>query len=265
MSLACGLALGFAAVINAAPPLPTVEMQRFNFTMPPNNTSDDDISALGYDPSTEWQGWATVEVWTGGSHRQPVNVGNVVGHELHNVVTDTMGRVCGSPYGKYCGSIQWQAFKTPYLQTPPAGIAGAVTWFRTTEAKWANDKIREIMLNIVGRVLYAYTSTPLGTNCYEVPGQGRYCNVPQFVRVHLPNTSPYAAKRANNWFLELSGSPYKFSKHGNLKPCATRPYVDAELDHYRLDLEREFTEWAGRFKRETRVIINGYKSCTDEP
>lgn len=126
---------------------------------------------------------ATVEVWTGGSKRQPVNVGNVIGHVLHVAIYDTLNRVCGSPYGKYCENTGWQSFDTHYLERPPAGIKSGVTWFRTTSAQWANDDVRRIMINIVARTLAAYTLQPLGTNCYEVPGQGRYCNVPQFVRV----------------------------------------------------------------------------------
>ena len=64
--------------------------------------------------------------------------------------------------------------------------------------------------------------------------------------------------------VEFYGSPAQFSKHGNLKPCGTRAAVDAELDKYR-SLEGEFPQWKGHFSRDTRVVIDGYKVCSDEP
>ncbi|KAJ8110314.1 hypothetical protein OPT61_g6819 [Boeremia exigua] len=261
--IVCGMALCFAAPAYAAPPPLVEDMQPFNTSLHLNDNGT--VSALGYDPSTQWQEWAAIEVWTGGSLRKPVNVGTVVGHELHTLVSETLNRICDSPFGKYCDNTSWQSLHTKYLKTPPAGVEETTTYFRTTSAQWANDRIRGIMINIVGRVLYAYTSQPLGTNCYEVPGQGRFCNVPRFVRVHLPDSSPANPGHANNWFLELWGDPSQFSQHGNLKPCGTRAAVDAQLDRYRGDIEEQFPSWRGHFRRDTRVIIDGYKVCSDEP
>ena len=149
-------------------------------------TSSHTVSALGYDPSNDWQKWATVEVWTGGSRRQPVNVGNVIGHELHQLIARMLDGACPFKtiqYRGYCDNWNWQNFGTKYLKTPPAGIDTAAVFFRVNGGQYATEEIRVTLLNIVGRVLFAYTTQPLGTNCYEIPGQGKFCNIPQFVRV----------------------------------------------------------------------------------
>ncbi|KAJ4367889.1 hypothetical protein N0V86_009729 [Didymella sp. IMI 355093] len=264
-SLFSGMTLGFAALVTAAPPTtPPQNLLPFNFTLSLNGTLNDTVSAFGYDPSKDYHGQATIEVWTGGSHRQPVNAGNVGGMDLYKVVATALDRTCYSKYGKYCDNHNWQIFDTPYLQTPPAGIVQSVTYFRTVAAEWSNDKTREMLLNIVGRILNAYTTTPLGINCYEVPGQGRFCNIPQLIRVHLP-PSPNDPKQPNYWDVEFYGQPSRFSKHGNLKPCATRSYIDKELAMFKNLCEQQFPDWKGRFTYDTRVIINGWKICSDEP
>lgn len=93
-----------------------------------DGTFNDTESAFGYDPSKDYHGKATIEVWTGGSTRQPVNAGNVGGMDLYNVVGRALFRTCNSPYGKYCDNHSWQTFDTPYLQTPPAGVVQSVTY-----------------------------------------------------------------------------------------------------------------------------------------
>ena len=50
-----------------------------------------------------------------------------------------------------------------------------------------------------------------------------------------------------------------------LRPCKTRKEVDRVMDKYQGDLVKLFPQWKGPFKREAKVIINGYKDCTDEP
>jgi hypothetical protein len=84
----------------------------------------------------------------------------------------------------------------------------------------------------------------------------------------LPNTSPAYPDWKNYLHVEFYGGcgvGCQFSKHGNLKPCGTRAAVDKQLDIYRGALEGQFVEWKGHFKRDTRVIIDGYKVCADEP
>ncbi|KAJ4338171.1 hypothetical protein N0V87_004148 [Didymella glomerata] len=222
-----------------------------------DSTLNDTVSDFGYDPSKNYHGQATIEVWTGGSSRQPVNAAKVV--------AGTLDRTCGSQWGKYCEDHGWKTFDTPYLKTPPAGIVQDATYFRIIAAEWANDNVRRMLINIVGSILYAYTMTPLQTNCYEVPGQGRFYNIPQLIRVHLPSSSPDAPGQENYWDVEFYGSPQQFSKHGNLKPCATRPYIDHLLDMYKEQAEQYFPDWQGKFSRDTRVIIDGWKICSSEP
>lgn len=48
-------------------------------------------------------------------------------------------------------------------------------------------------------------------------------------------------------------------------PCHTRDAIDKELDGYKDLCEQQFPDWKGRFSRDTRVIIDGWKVCTDEP
>ena len=80
----------------------------------------------------------------------------------------------------------------------------------------------------------------------------------------MPQGSPAFPDWQNYLHVEFYGSPTKLSQHGNLKPCGTSAAVDVELDNY-MSLEGEFPAWKGHFKRETRVIIDGYKVCSDEP
>ncbi|KAH6638829.1 hypothetical protein C7974DRAFT_409833 [Boeremia exigua] len=59
-----------AAVANANP---LSDYHAFNVAIPETTDGVDTIEARGYDPSTEWQKHAMVEVWTGGAKRQPMN------------------------------------------------------------------------------------------------------------------------------------------------------------------------------------------------
>jgi len=48
---------------------------------------------------------------------------------------------------------------------------------------------------------------------------------------------------------------------GSLRPCKTRPLVDQVMDLVQDRLVQYFPEWQGRFRRESRVIINGDAVC----
>jgi hypothetical protein len=153
-SLFSGMTLGFAALVTAGPPAtPPQDLLPFNLTLPlskptrkistmaksllislADGTLNDTVSAFGYDPSKDYHGQATIEVWTGGSHRQPVNAGNVGGTDLYKKVATALDRTCYSKYGKYCDNHNWQTFDTPYLQTPPAGIVQSVTYCKCESA-----------------------------------------------------------------------------------------------------------------------------------
>lgn len=56
---------------------------------------------------------------------------------------------------------------------------------------------------------------------------------------------------------------FPFTK-GELRPCKTRHLVDDVMDKYSADLVKLFPKRSW-FYRLARVIIDGYKECTDEP
>lgn len=68
----------------------------------------------------------------------------------------------------------------------------------------------------------------------------------------------------NYWHIETRGIEEKFTKVGKLRPCHSRHEVDNVMDKYAGDLVREYPKYKGKFSREARVIINGYKVCTNE-
>jgi hypothetical protein len=64
------------------------------------------------------------------------------------------------------------------------------------------------------------------------------------------------------WHVKDSKPP--FTK-GILHPCKTRQYVDEVMDSKQKQLEDLFPQWKGKFHREAKVIIDGWKSCADDP
>ncbi|KAJ4404992.1 hypothetical protein N0V91_005535 [Didymella pomorum] len=97
---------------------------------------------------------------------------------------------------------------------------------RTVAAEWTNKDTRRMLISII-------------------------------IRVHLTTDDK---GQENYWDIEIWGSPTQFSAHGNLKPCATRRYIDSLLDMYKEQAEQaeqHFPDWKGIFSRDTRVIIDG--------
>ncbi|UPX10498.1 uncharacterized protein EKO05_0001156 [Ascochyta rabiei] len=124
----CVSALCFAALVSANLPPTDDVIQSFNVSIPlsesvlsdflTDGTSNDTITALGYDPSYDYQGWASVEVWTGGSSRKPVNVGELTGSALYHTVYNILGKACppmNNPRGNYSSNKNWSGFCTKYL------------------------------------------------------------------------------------------------------------------------------------------------------
>lgn len=58
---------------------------------------------------------------------------------------------------------------------------------------------------------------------------------------------------------------FPFTVTEAFRPCRTRRWVDKAIDKYEKDLIKALPEWKGPFKRLTKVIIDGDKTCTDEP
>ncbi|KAH6638827.1 hypothetical protein C7974DRAFT_421492 [Boeremia exigua] len=281
----CGLALCFATFASAAPAPPTDNVEPIVGALTDHTSnitsSSNDVSTLGYDPSYDYHGWATVEIWTGGSQRRPVNYGDTRGANLSDAIFNQLNKVCppslrnsgagicpGSPYHPH----GWRYFATnalikgdPWWQVEPR-----TAWVRVENGQFANEGIRTVMLQLAADTLRAYTLESNGYNCYGVPGRytGVYCNVPQLVRINLP------VGRVGDWVIqnylhiETWGTDYDHQfgfTVGELKPCKTRKLVDQVMDKYQGDLVGLFPEWKNSFKREAKVIINGFDSCTNEP
>ncbi|KAJ4339862.1 hypothetical protein N0V95_007657 [Ascochyta clinopodiicola] len=304
--LLLNLALCLAALVGAAPPaingpqsgvddhqpavkgiesgLDTVDLatggEIFNITVALNGTSPETVKALGYDPSRDYHGWATVEVWTGGSSSAPVNFGDTRGSALSDKVFKLLDAACpadtSSSGRKCCKDSDWKIFGTNAL------IKGDPSWkvvlrkarVKTQAACWESKGIRIVMARIVADTLRAYTRVSRHRNCYEVPGVagGYYCNVPQFVRVNLPSTNdasgpPSNPTTSNFWHVETWGidALHQFSEFGELRPCQTRHIVDLVMDKYANDLVGLFPQEKGWFHRETRVMLDGYRVCSNEP
>lgn len=58
---------------------------------------------------------------------------------------------------------------------------------------------------------------------------------------------------------------FPFTIEDAFHPCKTRKWVDKAVDKYEEFLLTALPEWQGPFKRDVKVIIDGDKSCTDEP
>lgn len=152
-----------------------------------DDTFPDVVSALGYDHSKEWQNWATVEVWIGGSKQQPVNFGDTRGRNLSDAVFGMLSGTCPPTEKNQCTDDTWKEFWTNGVTKawPNWKVEQWAARVRTESASWATGGIRTVMAQIAADTLRAYVSVANTLNCYEVTGPfaGIYCNVPQFVRV----------------------------------------------------------------------------------
>jgi hypothetical protein len=166
-----------------------------------SDTSNDTVTALGYDPSTEWQGGSTVEIWTGGRGRKPVNFGDARGANLSDRIFDILNEKCGpsglSTGAGCCGNDEkhplWGSYFTNAL------IEGDPKWtvdlrevkVRPVKACWASEGIRIVLMQLAADTMRAYARRDLGYNCYDVPAvknpnwDGIYCNMPELVRVSV--------------------------------------------------------------------------------
>lgn len=90
------------------------------------------------------------------------------------------------------------------------------------------------------------------------------------LQVNLPWDDRTHDRQINAMHVETWGTNYgdqfgDVSPKGKLRPCKSRTLVDKVMDSMKDDLVKEFPDWKDRFSRETRVIIDGYTVCTDEP
>lgn len=183
-----------------------------------DGTLDDTVSAFGYDPSKDYHEQSTIEVWTQAmylllfgrlliAHRfgpedravdpstlvmlavtisprsSPEHCCALAAPSGATTAKTMVGRPLTHPISRYRQQASYRAAHT--VSTSPQDLVYTIliSLVRTVAAEWANDEIRRMLINLVGSILYAYTTTPTSTNCYEVPGQGRFCNIPQLIRV----------------------------------------------------------------------------------
>lgn len=158
------------------------------------------ITARGYDPSLKWQEGSTVQIWTGGHSRQPVNFGDTRGANLSDKVFAILNDKCPpsklSTGAGCCGGNEdhrlWGSFHTNALveDDPAWRVDLREAWVRPVEACWASEGIRVVLMQLAADTLRAYTRYSLKYNCYDVPGEwdGIYCNVPELVRVSIPSS-----------------------------------------------------------------------------
>ncbi|KAJ4986534.1 hypothetical protein SVAN01_07970 [Stagonosporopsis vannaccii] len=253
-----------------------------NIAIPPDSLSGSTLVSRGDDPSKWWQRWGAVEIWTGGSSRKPVNYGDTRGANLSDIVFALLDASCPpstNPSGAGCcpgSSKDWQTFYTNALinDDPLWEVDLRQARVRIEGGCFHSEGIRIVLMQLAADALRAFTVKDKGYNCYDTLGRwaGTYCNVPQLVRVNLPNSllkdeevrrpAPYNYMHIETWSTDPNNQ-FGFTK-GELRPCKTRRLVDEVMDKYAADILKLFPDW-GWFHREAKVIINGYKDCTNEP
>ncbi|KAF3037704.1 hypothetical protein E8E11_001002 [Didymella keratinophila] len=290
--------LAAIAVAAPSPPIENLQAPRAsNHTGPDDYSFNDVVTTLGWDPSLSWQRGSTVEVWTGGHGRQPVNFGDARGANLSDPVFKILNEKCPQTNrystGAGCCSADnddrlWGTFWTNVLieGDPKWTVSRRKVWVRPVSACWATEGIRIVLMQLAADTLRAYARRDNGYNCYDVPEvknknwDGIYCNMPELVRVNLqtsqvgdypPNEHVVFAPelRGNFMHIQVWGwdefDQFPFTITDAFHPCKTRKWVDANIDKYEKDLVKLLPEWQGPFKRDSRIIIDGDKSCTNEP
>ncbi|KAJ4986535.1 hypothetical protein SVAN01_07971 [Stagonosporopsis vannaccii] len=275
-----GLALCLSSFVDAVPALvveaitaaigdtdPRSAYHALNVTFADNTNI---IEARGYDHSTEWQGYALVEVWTGGDQRRPVNWGNVRGSKLSDQVFRLLDTSCpweSTDANGACSNNNWQWVSTKTLvedepSTAPFRTEMQDAYFKTENAIFATPGIRTLMAKIIAETLAAYTKNEKEYNCYNYAGEV-FCNVPRKVRP----LKGICRNMPNRWhILTSSADPIDdFSPFGELRPCKMRPEVDKVMEEYRDDIMKEFPKSHRTFSRDARVIISGDQVCSGEP
>jgi hypothetical protein len=221
-----GLVLGLDALINAAP---TSEdgLDPLNITLPDLN-----MTTQGYDPSFDYFDYSTAQVWMG---TKPTYVGTMIGANLYRAVEKILNERCpsGSKYNIYA-----------------------------VQGEWANEKVRQLLISAVAGALEAITHEDRSiygpTNCHMVIGT-KGCNVGSKVRVNLP--TELGSGKKSYLHIDLWNSK---TGYGSYDCCQAdmRPLMDKAIDGLGDQVVHEFTQWWGKgWSRDSRCIINGWKSC----
>ncbi|KAF1848167.1 uncharacterized protein K460DRAFT_353185 [Cucurbitaria berberidis CBS 394.84] len=257
-----GLVLGLAILVGAAPTpedgVSDIEFVPLNVTVPMNTTA-----SAGYDPSYEYHDYSTVQVWIGVTQQ---TVGWVIEKELYETVWSQLDRYCpdnskdrwgGNKWGS-CRDPKGLGFPTQCLINPPFGNGQCETTIHDIWGEWENDQIRRLLIGSIAGTLEALTKDQaiIGpSNCFSL-GNRKACNVGDKVRVNLPptgnNQRNYMHVRIFNYH----------SQYSNFRCCETRENVDRAIDGLGNEMVDVFPQWWNReFVRDTRCIIDGWKSC----
>lgn len=126
--------------------------------------------------------------------------------------------------------------------------------------EWENDQIRKLLIGAIAGTLEALTvnQSIIGkSNCFQLGGQ-KACNVGDIVRVNLP---PSGKNVFNHMHIRIQNSHSWFS---DFYCCRTRQPVDKAIDGLGDEMTTVFPSWWNRkFTRDTRCIIDGWKSCEE--
>jgi hypothetical protein len=249
-----GLVLGLDALINAAP---TSEdgLDPLNITLPDLN-----MTTQGYDPSFDYFDYSTAQVWMG---TKPTYVGTMIGANLYRAVEKILNERCpsGSKYNE-CHGTQSSTFKSSCMTGVAFKVEDCYTDIYAVQGEWANEKVRQLLISAVAGALEAITHEDRSiygpTNCHMVIGT-KGCNVGSKVRVNLP--TELGSGKKSYLHIDLWNSK---TGYGSYDCCQAdmRPLMDKAIDGLGDQVVHEFTQWWGKgWSRDSRCIINGWKSC----
>ncbi|KAH7353159.1 hypothetical protein BKA66DRAFT_430561 [Pyrenochaeta sp. MPI-SDFR-AT-0127] len=254
-----GLATGLRALAVAAP-TPDEVVPSLDTTLPLNKNSDlVDTNVTGYDPSYDYFDYSTAQVWIGRTRK---TVGWVIEGELYRTVWGLLNHGCPDNSGDvryrgFCHAPPGLSFPTKCLVNPPFGHGDCVTTIWDVYGQWHNGEIRNLLIGAVAGTLEALTTNQpiIGrSNCFSL-GNRKACNVGDIVRVNLP---PIDGKK-NFMHIRIDN---RHSQYSDFHCCESRPNVDRAIDGLGSQLTTAFPQWWNRkFVRDTRCIIDGWKSC----
>ncbi|KAF2819161.1 hypothetical protein CC86DRAFT_432210 [Ophiobolus disseminans] len=199
----------------------------------------------GYDPSIEYHGHATAEIWMG---RWRTNIGDVTGTELYLKMYEQLQKHC---YGGRDGcTFSGEGRIATHVMYSGDKVAESMY---IHECEWTSDQSRKLLIGSMASTVQALTTAL--SNCVDGPqGWRKFCNISNYITVNFPTIG-----RKRNY---LHARFYGGTLSGEFKCCASRVKVDRAIDWLGGEIGSLFGQ---SFRGETRCIINGWKMCTSEP
>lgn len=224
--------LGLAALVSTgavAPPSSADGLVRADIVLPRDlNTSDeskpfsiyysarpatdsilkfpDTAIALGYDPSTEWHDYSTVQVWMG---KDRTTVGNKVGFPLYTQISSLLYQACRESdlrdgyddcdptwlsFDSICldeypdKTVKYQSRQRPLSIYFNTNLYHPGTTWLSVAGRWYSQAGRRNLIIAAAGAFQAWksVSTNSNSNCWHVDKVGKTCNIGDVVRVsHL--------------------------------------------------------------------------------